>query len=132
MLAEAIYGNNLPIIMSHCFSTRPVASQQNLSWSLTQQQRTSDLRHLLLWGKESCSLLQTKHPYYKSFWIMLFPYPCRMAQRISSLNRVPRVEKCSSSNPFVKRKYLVIHCLHKNKEEEIFLKSLKITLYFGI
>lgn len=119
--------------MSHCFSTRPVASQQNLSWSLTQQQRTSHLRHLLLWGKESYSLLHTKHPYYKSFWIMqLFPYLCRMAQRIRSLNRVPRVEKCSSSNQFLKGKYLVTHCLLKNKEEETFLKSLKITLYFSI
>lgn len=119
--------------MSHCFSTRPVASPQNLSWPLTQQQRTFHLRHLLLWGKESCTVLQTKHPYYKRFWIMqLFPYPCRMARRISSLNRVPRVEKYSSSNQFLKGKYLVIHCLHKNKEEETFLKSLTIIFYFSI
>ena len=34
-LPEAIYGNHLPSVMSHCFGRRPVASEQNLSWSLT-------------------------------------------------------------------------------------------------
>lgn len=49
--------------------------------------------------------------------MQLFPSPYRMAQRVNSLNRVPRVEKCSSSNQFLKGKYLVIHCLYKNKKK---------------